>query len=616
MRRAHERRSAGWYAFFAYSTHIDFLATSILILIIVAFAFAREQQHRARTQALNELKTTSALTQATINRVLRFDMPEVFDEVFSELHVHPKIKAVAIVNQQGRFLYGYGKQNRDRPIKELMPLVELEKVRQASSTSLSDYVFHYKQDRLLAYVPVIAAQGNLMANEHYVLLIEYYHASGFSQLFAAPVTEVFVPLALILGVSWGFWLLLNTIITKPIGRLVACVEQAAKEPEAPINFELQIGGSEIRLLAEALGNLHRERLAYEDNIRQLAYYDSLTGLANRVAIIKRLEEFSAQPEGFGAVILIDVDGLKNINDVRGFNYGDQVLVYIANKLRDLGGEKLSVGHLGSDLFVIIYPPDFDAPDTAIAQAQQLCVKLQAEFQAPVWVKDEWFSINLSIGLLSYPQNQGRADDILRHCEVAVHQAKEKGGNQITLYDDQYQAHLEQNFIIHSGLLNALKEDQLSLFLQAKYNADTSLAGAEALLRWQHPEKGMISPGLFIPIAEKSDLIIELGDWVLTQSLAWLESTPVEDSFQLSVNISPRQFMRTDFATKLEALMAKYHTRPSQLVLEVTESLFIDDIDEVKQKMLSLTELGVQFSIDDFGTGYSSLAYIRSLLCRS
>lgn len=357
-----------------------------------------------------------------------------------------------------------------------------------------------------------------------------------------------------------------------------------------------------------------QRVEAEAKIEYLAYFDALTELPNRTSCIQHIASLvtAAHKGEHGAVILFDLDGLQRINDVRGFEFGDAILKATARRLRAVVANEQNafVANLGGDLFAVVLTPRKLEQKDVLADAQILVKLILAELSQPLRVQDEQLSVTASAGIVIYPQDAESADAIIRHAETAVHTAKDAGGNQTAVYDVSYSDVLEKRYEIERELREAINGEGLQLHLQPQVGADKTLLGVEVLLRWQHPEKGMISPAEFIPVAEQTDLIVDLGKWIVRHALLELKRLPAP--LTLAINISPRQFRKYDFVYCIERALEESGADPSRLVLEVTENLFVDDTEDIVLKMKALQQSGVQFSIDDFGTGYSSLSYLRKL----
>lgn len=356
-----------------------------------------------------------------------------------------------------------------------------------------------------------------------------------------------------------------------------------------------------------------ERRAAEAQLNFLANYDALTGLPNRPQCIAKLTEFLAQckPHHFGGALLFDVDDLQRINDVRGFEFGDEILLKLKQRISQVVTQEPNVqlGSLGGDLFIVMVPP-FYHHDTLQQYLKNLAETILNEVREPMHICGERIIVTMSAGLVIYPEFGNTAEAIIRYGETAVHHAKDAGGNQLMVFNPAYREALEHHFEIESALRDAIGTKQLHLAVQPQHTPDGTMHGVEILCRWQHPELGRISPGIFIPIAEKSDLIVELGQWIVAEALQVAAQLP--DHLTVAINISPRHFREPNLVEQVLEQIHLSGVKPSRLVLEVTENLLVDDLQGITNKINQLKTLGVQFSIDDFGTGYSSLSYISQL----
>lgn len=357
-----------------------------------------------------------------------------------------------------------------------------------------------------------------------------------------------------------------------------------------------------------------QRVEDEARIEHLAYYDKLTELPNRLScndyltrMLQRLDE-----QTFAAVVLFDLDGIQRINDVRGFEFGDVILTTVAERIRTLGTihRQGFVANLGGDLFAVVLDAEQQDAQVVLEDARAFAKQVLLAINETIVVRDEYVSISASAGIVICSGQVDSADAIIRHAETAVHTAKDAGGNQTAVYDASYSLELEKRYDIERELRRALTEGGLQLYLQPQVDRQQRLFGAEVLVRWQHHERGMISPADFIPVAEQTDLIVDLGKWIMQHAFEALAQLP--EPLVLAINISPRQFRKYDFVSCVERLLADSGVDPHRLIFEVTENLLVEDVNDVVRKMLALQKLGIQFSIDDFGTGYSSLSYLRKL----
>jgi diguanylate cyclase (GGDEF)-like protein/PAS domain S-box-containing protein len=360
-----------------------------------------------------------------------------------------------------------------------------------------------------------------------------------------------------------------------------------------------------------------ERKEAERQIRHLAFYDALTSLPNRRLLLDRLHQamLSGQRNSmYGALLFIDLDNFKTLNDTQGHLVGDQLLIEVAQRLRECVREQDTVARLGGDEFVIVLEQLHLEASKAAHQAEQISEKILNRINQPYRLQEREHHSSPSIGVSLFHGQQENSEELLKRADMAMYQAKAAGRNTIRFFDPSMQKTIEAKASMESDLRQALEVGQLSLHYQVQINDDGSLHGAEALLRWEHPLRGMVSPAEFIPLAEESALILPIGQWALRaacQHLQQWSGTELE-AMPLAINISARQFRQTDFVEQVRQMLEEHQLAPQRIKLELTESMVLDDVNDTIEKMRQLREHGCRFSLDDFGTGYSSLAYLRRL----
>ena len=361
-----------------------------------------------------------------------------------------------------------------------------------------------------------------------------------------------------------------------------------------------------------------ERKAAEQEIHQLAFYDPLTGFANRRLFIDRigtaLKELNRH-QRCGALILIDIDNFNHVNDTLGHHAGDQLLQSISRRFGRMLRDTDTLARLGSDEFAVLIEGIDGSPRQTQQLAKHIAYKLLVALDEPISVGEESALVTASVGITIIADSQRSADDYLQQGDMALSQAKASGRRAVRFFDPSMQAKLLAKVKLESELRQALEHQQWRLHYQPQVDRRGRLIGVEALLRWQHPERGLVSPGEFIPLLESTGLINDVGEWVLEeacQQLAQWAGSPLLDRLTISVNISPLQFRENNFLQRVEQVFQRTQAPLEQLKLEVTETLFVEARDDARDKMLSLKALGVRFSLDDFGTGYSSLAYLAQL----
>lgn len=396
-----------------------------------------------------------------------------------------------------------------------------------------------------------------------------------------------------------------------IGRLVP--------PEEKLSYlQKPFHPHEVRQMAISLASKWRA----EHRIVKLAYFDPLTGLANRSQFLSRLQSAVLTSGATGrpmAVLFLDLDNFKRVNDSLGHGAGDELLCLVAARLRrtlrqdDSPGAVYSSGHiarLGGDEFVVILPDLANVEDAGI-----LAGRLIEELQAPMQIAKHSLVITPSIGIAVFPTDGINADSLLRNADLAMYFAKRRGPGTYAYFDPQMTTAARQRFAVEQQMRGALQRGEFAVHYQPLFDVDNgTLAGFEALLRWTNPELGMVAPAEFIPIAEETGLIGELGAWVLrtacVQTKAWRDQglPPV----RLAVNVSSQQFASREFPRLVAAIVRESGIDPSYLELEITESVLMKDEAWAKQAFVLLKSIGVSLAIDDFGTGYSSLGRLRHL----
>lgn len=361
-----------------------------------------------------------------------------------------------------------------------------------------------------------------------------------------------------------------------------------------------------------------ERKRSEEEIRNMAFYDALTQLPNRRLFLDRLRNalaISARSGAIGALLFIDLDRFKVLNDTLGHDYGDQLLIEVANRIRACVRETDTVARLGGDEFVVVLEDIGGNQDEASYRAGLVAEKIRDALSRVYQLKDHQHFSSSSIGVEMFYDGSDSMDELIKHADVAMYQAKNAGRNTVRFYDPTLQQDLDMRAMLENDLRRAIENDEMQLYYQIQVDGARRIVGVEALLRWQHPQRGMISPAYFIPVAEESMMIIDLGDWVLHQACAQLvrwSNDPHMAGLVMAVNVSAHQFAEQDFVTHLEAILKQHAVDPARLKLELTEGVVLNDISEVVEKMDALNTLGVRLSLDDFGTGYSSLAYLKQL----
>lgn len=383
----------------------------------------------------------------------------------------------------------------------------------------------------------------------------------------------------------------------------------------------QVASNEDIELIESYANLARlivERKAAADEITNLAFYDALTGLPNRRLLIDRLNHTMITRARNGkeaSLLFIDLDKFKKLNDTLGHDMGDLLLQQVARRLTKCVRNGDTVARLGGDEFVILL--EDLSKDTLIAarQTETIAGKIMSALNQPYQLGDHEHFNTPSIGATMFNDADLGVEELLKQGDIAMYQAKKAGRNTLRFFNPQMQENIDARAFLEGALSNAIKNQEFKLHYQIQVDSKGQPIGAEALIRWQHPNKGLIPPSHFIPMAEESGLIIPIGQWVLEAACAQLKtwkSNLLTRHIVLSINVSAKQFRHPNFVGQVIEVLAKHEITPGALKLELTESLLLDDIDNTIAIMNQLNEVGILFSLDDFGTGYSSLQYLKKL----
>jgi diguanylate cyclase (GGDEF)-like protein/PAS domain S-box-containing protein len=364
-------------------------------------------------------------------------------------------------------------------------------------------------------------------------------------------------------------------------------------------------------------DIHDMKLAHEE-IGRLAFYDTLTGLPNRQLLMDRLGHavtLHARLKRFGAVLLLDLDNFKNINDTLGHDNGDLLLDLVAKRLVDNLAKRDTVARLGGDEFVIVLEDIGTSEEAAAPHAAGVARRVLDVLNGSYKLHGHERHITPSMGVALFGDTALTIHELLKRADLAMYQAKAAGRNTVCFFDPKIQAATLARAGLEAELRHGLQRGEFLLHYQPQLNSEGIVTGVEALVRWQNPQRGLVSPIEFIPVAEDTGLILPLGRWVLEEACAQLvklAAHPATQALHVAVNVSALQFRQPNFVTDVLAVLASSGADPRRLQIELTESLLVEDIDGAIDKIKLLKQHGVCFSLDDFGTGYSSLTYLKRL----
>lgn len=583
------------------------LAVFLTILAVQAIIlnFTLRDFENARLQELKEVGR-SALVPLIETRITDLLAPPISDENAGKLIVSTKVNGMAVYSSQLDLIKTYG----EPMALFLLDREGLSKTYRSADGSSYEVVFR-SNDLQKPYI-IIARLDSAHVQKQVQQYVE--QTILIMLLMSAFVTTV-------LMIALGHWLLEPVLFLRD--NLIA----ASKNPEnpqiqdSPYDTGDEIGGAidlAQTLIKQNAENIARIKGAAQDKIHKLAYYDTLTTLPNRTFFLQTLSEQikaagGEKTERF-AVVTIDLDHFKDINDSMGHNVGDAILRAVGKRLRTAMPEIATVSRTGEDEFAVTM-----ALSETVKTSKELGEKiLQIIRGEPFKVFNEQFQVRASIGVSTFPDDGTDPDQVLKNADIALNRAKEEGRDGLKEYSEDFDRAVQARFQMLRDLRDAMEQKQLQLFYQPQLDLNTGrVIGAEALLRWWKPDNSkeggtFISPGEFIPVAEQSGLIVPIGEWVLETACRsarkWIDK--YDQDIRIAVNVSAAQFSQSDIVSITQRILQESGLEAHRLELEVTESVFMDDIQHTIQTLQSLHALGIEIAIDDFGTGYSSLSYLR------
>ncbi len=418
---------------------------------------------------------------------------------------------------------------------------------------------------------------------------------SLSELIGTPVASLFAASTSVDGEAASWTLEVSGHFLRRAGGALMPVELLARPVGVERNKATAIAVRDLTARRDSEAALHR-----------LAHHDPLTGLANRVLLDVRMRQAfeSTQPVQRGAVLCLDLDRFKSVNDLLGHAAGDKLLVEVSLRITALLRQTDTLARLGGDEFVIMIPDVTDMP-----ACQSLAQRIVECMSEPFALDDQHVVVGVSIGIARYPEDGRSGEELLRCADIAMYRSKEEGRATYRLFEAEMDAELQQRRALERDLRVAIALEQLQLYYQPLVSCETgAVEGYEALLRWDHPTRGFVSPADFIPVAEESGLILSLGQWVIRTACA--AAVAWDAPLRLALNLSPAQFKQTDLVANVVAALADTGLQPARLEIEVTEGVLINNPERAVSILSDLRALGIKVSLDDFGTGFSSLSYLR------
>ncbi len=560
-----------------------------------------------KQRLLNDLRETGrSAVSSIIDPKASFNQTPFTSDQVARMVDTTKIQGIGVYSYQTEFLKSYGAP----PSINKINIDNLSQINFVPEENFYETILNASDLKRPYYIVVRMSAGHIQDE------IAYYIQDTIKIML---IMSLFV--TTVLMIALGRWLL------EPMLFMRNNLQAAFKNPEdpqiedSPFDTRDEIGVAidlAQKLIHQNADNLTRIKSAAEDKIHKLAYYDTLTGLPNRTLFIQSLSEGARQKQDGTAdrfaVITIDLDHFKDINDSMGHNVGDAILRGVAKRLRSAMPESAVVSKSGEDEYMIMMPLSTD-----LSSSREVAEKVHHVIRTePFKVFNESFQVRASIGVATFPDDAVDPDQVLKNADIALNRAKEEGRDTIKEYSEDFDRAVQARFQMLRDLRDAMENKQLELYYQPQMDLKSGkVIGAEALLRWFKPDNSkeggtFISPADFIPVAEQSGLIVPIGEWVMRTACEMAKSWKEEHGYdiRIAINVSAHQFTQSDICAFTQKVIEEIGIDAHKVELEVTESVFMDDIQHTIQTLQNLHAIGVELAIDDFGTGYSSLSYLR------
>ncbi len=579
------------------------ILASALVCFYSAFTYYNEKAEYAE-EAANELKTISQVLENDYAALIMMGLPSASIELMRKWKSFPIIQHVDLKDANGK------------------PILHFSKLADPHVDIQTDKPHQIRVvDDLFLYEDIVKFQGEKVGVVSYAISNQKYEVllSELTQLIVLSI-----PVALTFAIFLSLWL--QSIFVFPLQRLIATIKgitQAQTYSKSIVidesdKSEFASLGRHFNALLERMNKTLKEVEKSKTDAQGLAYYDELTGLANRRLLTEHMEyilDISKREHRHGALLFIDLDNFKTLNDSRGHAAGDDLLKQVAESLKQVFRAADTIARLGGDEFVILSGHLEDSEEDVINQIHSLMLKLRHVLGEKFIVQGESYHLTASVGITTFPSMAVSPEILMKQADTAMYRAKEAGRDGYRFYQPDMQAVADARLQMETDLRFALTANELELFYQPQVDEFGRILGAEALLRWFKVDGTSISPADFIPVAEMTGLILPIGEWVIKEALGQLKKwkiAGVASDFRLSINISPYQFHQENFVESTKHLLNESGVSANNVTLEVTEGITIKDIQSTINKMEKLTSLGFKISMDDFGTGYSSLTYLKKL----
>lgn len=488
--------------------------------------------------------------------------------------------------------------------------------RKQAEVAMADYEIRFRD--LLEKIPLVSVQGYAAdgTTNYWNQASEYLYGYTTEEAIGKNLADLIIPPEMRNDVREAMRKMFETGKPIPASELTLMHKGGGKVEVYSSHAYVHVPGREPEMFCMDIDLSERKK--NEERIRSLAFFDTLTQLPNRRLLMDRFSQAlasSARSGKEGALLFIDLDNFKTLNDTLGHDIGDLLLQQVARRLESCVRECDTIARLGGDEFVVMLEELSSKDLEAAAQVEAIGDKILAKLNQPYLIGKHECRSTPSIGVTLFNNHQSTIDELFKQADIAMYQSKMDGRNTMRFYDPRMQEAISARVDLEHELRKAIELDQFQLYFQIQINADGHALGAEALIRWHHPERGVISPLEFIPLAEETGLILPIGQWVLNSACAQLkrwEQDTLTRHLTLSVNVSAKQFHQADFAAQVQSTVNRHAIDPALLNIELTESMLLEDVNGMIAMMNTLRKTGIRFELDDFGTGYSSLQYLKKL----
>ncbi|WP_415896696.1 putative bifunctional diguanylate cyclase/phosphodiesterase [Neptuniibacter sp. QD72_48] len=583
--------------------------TSVTVLLVASVCFMALEWSVARQSLVDRISLMSELVAEHLTASVSFGDQATAKRFLNSFRNNPEIEYALVVGEDNKIFASYLARNAILPDKLTRP--SKPDHRNELTYRFSLQYFYLWQIIELNNQPIGTLYITVSLKDYWTQLLSYLMSM---------LVVIGILILLLQRVAKRFKQSISGPIDTILERMIAVQNRGDYSVRLDVNRSDELGDimSQFNNMVAKIESRDQQLVEKNQEIEKHAFYDPLTGLPNRRLLAEQLKhEIRAahRTKQYGAVFYIDLDNFKTINDSLGHDSGDKLLWAVADRIRRDLRESDICARIGGDEFIAVLPDLGECAHSAAEHALSIAEQLRSVLTSAVQVNERFVHTSASIGISLFNSQTESAQELLKQSDMAMYAAKDSGRNCSYFFSEEMQEDAINRLNLEEELREALKEpqDNFELFYQAQVNENGECVGAEALIRWHHPLRGLVPPGVFIPLAEKTGLIVPLGNWIIDSACKQLALWQKQgNTFTVAINVSSNQFLDITFSEYVKNTLALYNVMPGTLEIEITESIILDDKNKAVAKMAELRDLGLTFSIDDFGTGYSSLQYLTTL----